>query len=84
MPHLVVKSVSLEFNFSTKYLPKVTKSSSWRFLISHRGKQKPASGKFYSENYITYLILWTDLFSLLKTLVELSNYNSKKSRIIHL
>ena len=33
MSHLVVKSISLEFNFSTKYLPKVTKSSSWRFLV---------------------------------------------------
>ena len=34
MSHLVVKSVSLEFDFSTKYLPKVTKSSSWRFLVT--------------------------------------------------
>ena len=34
MSHLVVKSVSLEFNFSTRYLPKVTKSSSWRFLVT--------------------------------------------------
>ena len=34
MSHLVVKSISLEFNFSTKYLPKVTKSSSRRFSVT--------------------------------------------------
>ena len=54
MSHLVVKSVSLEFNFSTKYLPKVTKSSSWRFLVT--GVNRNLQGGNFTVKIISLIL----------------------------
>ena len=54
MSRLVVKSVSLEFNFSTKYLPKDTKSSSWRFSVT--GVKRSLQAESFTVKIISLIV----------------------------
>ena len=69
MSHLVVKSVSLEFNFSTKYLPKVTESSSWRFGVT--GVNRSLQGVNFTVKIIS-LIVFCGLINFVQRLKDLS------------